>query len=129
MEDAKINRTKILNLRLTATEYDKLQQRFKKTTQRKFSDFARAMLMGKPQIEGYRDLSMDAMMTEFSALRKDLNGIANNVNQVVHKLHVIDDPRQFPAWLKHYESEHLKLLETMESIRLQVNKIAGKWLQ
>ncbi len=129
MEDAKINRTKILNLRLTATEYNKLQQRFKKTTQRKFSDFARAMLMGKPQIEGYRDLSMDAMMTEFSALRKDLNGIANNVNQVVHKLHITDDPSQFPAWLKHYESEHVKLLETMESIRLQVNKIAGKWLQ
>lgn len=129
MEETKIKRTKILNLRLTTAEYDKLQQRFKKTTQRKFSDFARAMLLGKPQIGAYRDLSMDAMMTEFSALRKDLNGVANNINQVVHKLHITDDPSHFPAWLKHYETEHRSLVERMENIRLQVNKIAEKWLQ
>lgn len=129
MRDEKINRTKILNLRLTDADYSKLQARFKKTTQRKFSDFARAMLLGKPQIGAYRDLSMDAMMTEFSALRKDLNGIANNLNQVVHKLHMIDNPRHIPAWLKHYETEHRRLLETMDSIRIQVNKIAEKWLQ
>lgn len=129
MRDEKINRTKILNLRLTDADYSKLQARFNKTTQRKFSDFARAMLLGKPQIGAYRDLSMDAMMTQFSALRKDLNGIANNLNQVVHKLHMIDDPRHIPKWLKHYETEHRSLLETMDSIRIQVNKIAAKWLQ
>lgn len=123
------NRTKILNLRLTEAEYNLLQQRFGKTVQRKFSDYARALLLAEPVVMGYRDLVMDDMMTELSALRKDLNGIANNVNQAVHKLHIMDDNHYLSQWVLHFEQLHTTSLQQITSIKSQLNKIAEVWLQ
>lgn len=129
MERKKNNRTKILNLRLTEAEYRLLKMRFRGTIQRKFSDYARAVLFSRPVVAGHRDLVMDDMLTELSALRKDLNGIANNVNQAVHKLHTMDNKGLLGAWISGFEKQHEQALQHMGAIRLQVNKIAEKWLQ
>lgn len=129
MEEQKNNRTKILNLRLTEAEYKLLHERFGKTVKRKFSDYARAALLNKPVVMGYRDLSMDALIGEFAQLRKDLNGIANNVNQSVHKLHTMDDKRELATWLNLFERQHARTTQHIEDIRVLVGKMAEKWLQ
>lgn len=79
----KVNRTRMVHVRLTQDEYQKLQQRFQKTTCRKFSEYLRHCLFDKPVITTYRNTSLDDFMIEMSALKKELNHIGNNYNQAV----------------------------------------------
>jgi hypothetical protein len=129
MVKEKINRDKWLHLRLTAAERDRIQLEFLKTTQRKISDYARKVLLGKPMVSSYRNSSLDELMNELIILRKDLNGLANNFNQAVHKLHTLDHLSQFEEWLNDYEEQKKQLLSKVEEMRLVMAKLGAQWLQ
>ncbi|CAL1519180.1 plasmid mobilization protein [Chitinophaga sp. MM2321] len=125
----KNNRTKRVYIRLTEGEYHQLQKQFKGTTEHKLSAYARKMILQKPLIAGYRNLTAEALMIEFARLIKDLNGVANNFNQAVHVLHTLQHPAQFSKWLQTYQQEKNILLRDIQSIRDFINKTAGIWLQ
>lgn len=129
MKEENNNRVKWLHLRLTEAEFTQIQKAFTQTTQRKISDYARRILLGKPMIGSYRNASMDELMMELIRLRKDLNGLANNFNQAVHKLHTLDHLVQFQSWLMRYEQEKNTLFAKMEEVRIHMAKIGEKWLQ
>lgn len=80
-------------------------------------------------IAAVRNQSLQDIMAELSALRKDLNGVANNFNQAVHKLHTLDHVSQFKGWLLTYDMERRKLLKDIEQIKVYINRTAEKWLQ
>ena len=129
MKDKKINRDKWLHLRLTEAEQKRLFKNHARTTQPKFSDYARAILLGKPMIAAVRNQSLQDIMAELTALRKDLNGVANNFNQAVHRLHTLDHIPQFKSWLLTYDMDKRKLLADIDHLKVFINKTAEKWLQ
>lgn len=129
MKEKKNNRNKWLHVRLTEDEYQQLQHQFSKTTERKISAYSRNILLGKPMIKGVRNLTSEALMQEFSRLRKDLNGTANNYNQAVHQLHLIRNREQYKSWLETYETGRLKLLQDIACIKDFINKSGAIWLQ
>lgn len=129
MKKVKNNRQKWLHLRLTEAEHTKLLKHFYGTTQANLSDYARAILLGKPMIAAIRNQSLQDIMAELSLLRKDLNGVANNFNQAVHKLHTLDHIPEFKGWLLTYDMERRKLLRDIDQIRIYINETAEKWLQ
>ena len=129
MEKKNNNRSKWLHVRLTEAEYNALQRAFKKTTTRKLSEYSRRILLGKPMIASYRNTSLDELMQEFMKLRKDLNGIANNFNQAVHKLHTLDHLIQFQNWLINYELEKKILLAKIDEVKKYIAKMGEQWLQ
>lgn len=129
MRDKKNNRNKWLHLRLTDDELQLLTKAFTGTTERKLSDYSRKILLGKPMIKGYRNLSSDALIQEFSLLIKTLNGIANNYNQAVHKLHTLRQHHEFKTWFVTHEMDKRKLLQDVQYIKDFINKNASIWLQ
>jgi len=128
-EGKKERREQWLHLRLTDQEKIQIHKAFLRTTQRRISDYARNILLGKPMIANYRNASMDEMMVELIALRKDLNGLANNFNQTVHKLHTLDHGSSLEGLLTHYEKQRKVLFEKVENMRLMMNKIGKEWLR
>jgi len=128
-EGKKERREQWLHLRLTDQEKIQIHKAFLKTTQRRISDYARNILLGKPMIATYRNASMDEMMTELIALRKDLNGLANNFNQTVHKLHTLDNGSSLEGLLTRYEKQRKVLFEKVENMRVMMNKIGKEWLR
>ena len=128
-KDNKVNRNQWLHLRLTDQEKIQIHKAFLKTTQRRVSDYARKILLGEPMIGSYRNASMDELMNELISLRKDLNGLANNFNQTVHKLHTLDHEYSIENLLKHYEKQREILFYKVEEMRLTMNKIGKEWLQ
>src|SRR3546814_141487 len=108
MEDKKNNRSKWLHLRLTEEELRILQKRFNASTYRKFSEYTRQVILSKPVIAGYKDQSLDEVIAVLSVLRKDLNGVANNFNQVVHKLHTLDHIPEYRTWLRVNEQDRVR---------------------
>ncbi|WP_407430563.1 plasmid mobilization protein [Arcticibacter sp.] len=129
MPNDKINREKWLHLRLTEDELSSIRLAFSKTTQRKMSDYARKILLGKPIVATYRNSSLDELMNELISLKKDLNGIANNFNQAVHKLHTLDHLTQFDEWLCRHEELRKLLFSKIEEIRLVMLKLGEEWLR
>src|SRR5690606_36474485 len=102
---------------------------FYKSAQCGLSGYARDILLGKPMIAAYRNQSLQDIMAELSLLRKDLNGIANNFNQAVRKLHVSDTSNDIRAWVQNHEGVGAELLKYIRELHGFINKTAEKWLR
>ena len=129
MEAENSNRTRIIGLRLTAKEYEKIERKWKASTCRKLSDYVRRSLFNKPIVTTYRNRSLDDFMSEMIALRRELNAIGNNFNQTVKRLHTLQQIPEFKSWLVNYELEKKILFNKMEEIKKHIQKIAETWLQ
>jgi hypothetical protein len=129
MSEQNNNRTRWLHLRLTPDEFEKIHRQFSKTTCRKLSDYARKILLGKPLIATTRNQSLDDFMAEAIKLRNDLNGIGNNFNQTVKRLHTLNQIPEFRHWICTYEIEKQILFNKIDEIKNHIKKIGEKWLQ
>jgi hypothetical protein len=61
-------------------------------------------------------------------LKKELNGIGNNFNQAVHKLHILDKIPEFRFWIQHYDGLQKSLVSKVEEIKLKVSQLYDQWL-
>ena len=129
MEQGQTNRSRIIGLRLTPKEYEQVEKKWKTSTCRKLSDYVRRIIFEKPIVATYRNQSFDDFMTEAIKLRNELNGIGNNFNQAVKKLHTLHQIPEFRDWLINYELEKKVLLNKMDEIKNHIQKIGEKWLQ
>jgi hypothetical protein len=129
MKEQKNNRTKLVQARLTAAEEVLLQQHFKSTTERKLSTYVRSIMLGKPMIKAVRNESLQDVIKELYELRKELNGIANNFNQAIHKLHTLSAYPDINAWILSFEINRKAVQRNIEEIKSYINKTSDKWLQ
>jgi hypothetical protein len=129
MKKEKKNRDQWLHIRLFDEEKNAIIKAFEKTTNAKLSDYVRAILLGKPMIAAVRNQSLQDILAVLVKLRNDLNGVANNYNQAVHKLHTIDHIPEYQIWILKYENDRVQLLKDIESIKEIINQTAEKWLQ
>ncbi|MBZ4040933.1 MULTISPECIES: plasmid mobilization protein [Flavobacterium] len=129
MKEKNTNRIKWVHLRLTTEEMNLLQRRFEKSLCPKLSDFARKNMLGKPVILKYRNQSVDDFILEISRLRADLNAVGNNYNQMVKKLHTLQQIPEFRDWIYASLEQKEILFDSIEKIKNCVLKLAEKWLQ
>ena len=127
--DEKINRSKLLQVRLTPKELEKLSHKCSLSTSRKLSDYVRKKLLDKPIAVYTRNQSLDNFMTEMVALRNELNAIGNNYNQVVKRLHSLQHLEEIKTWLLLNESTKQILLKKVDEIKSKINQINTEWLQ
>ena len=129
MEELNKNRTKWLHLRLKPDEFEILHKRFTRSTCRRLSSFARKNLLQKPIVMKYRNESLDEIISELIRLRTDLNGIGNNFNQSVKKLHTLAGIPEFKHWIAVYDLEKKVLFNSIEQIKKHIENLSEKWLQ
>ncbi len=129
MKEENAFRTRIIGLRLTAKEYEQIEQRRKKSTAGKLSEYVRLVLLNKPVTVYQRNRSLDDFMAEMMLLRNELNSIGNNFNQAVKKLNSLQQIAEFRSWMITYELEKKTLLNKVDEIKNRINKIADEWLQ
>jgi hypothetical protein len=129
MEKKKAFKTRIIGLRLTLEEYEQIEKKCKNSTSGKLSEYVRRVLFSKPVTVYQRNQSLDDFMAEMMQLRTELNGIGNNFNQAVKKLHTLGQISEFRNWIITYELEKKTLLNKVDEIKNRINKIADEWLQ
>lgn len=129
MERENSNRTRKITLRLTPEEYAKIEHQWKTSTCRKLSDYVRKHLFNNPITTHYRNQSLDDFMEEMVALRNDLSAIGNNVNQVVKKMHTLQQIPELKNWIMSYDFEKKILFNKVDDIQNHMKKITDKWLQ
>ncbi len=129
MKEEKNNRLKWLTVRVSEPEHAAIQKQFKQTTERKLSAYVRKILLGKPMIKEVRNASLQEVIAVLARMQKDLNGLTNNYNQMVHKLHISDTKAELKAWIDLYEKEKKILFFQIETISGYIAKSSEKWLQ
>jgi hypothetical protein len=127
--DEKTNRSKLLQVRLTPKELEKISHKFSHSTSHKLSDYVRKKLLDKPIAVYTRNQSLDDFMTEMIAMRNELNAIGNNYNQVVKRLHSLQYFEEIKTWLLLNESTKQILLKKVDEIKSKINQINTEWLQ
>jgi hypothetical protein len=123
------NRTRIVGLRFTPREYAKIEKKWKASTCRKLSDYIRRHLFEKSITTIYRNQSLDDLMHEMMSLFKQLNGIGNNFNQAVKKLHTLNQIPEFKVWIISAELDKKILFDKIDEIKNYIRKISEKWLR
>jgi hypothetical protein len=128
MKKEESNRTRIVGLRFTPEEYAKIERQWKASTCQKLSEYIRRHLFNKSITTNYRNQSVDEFMAEIIRLRAELNAIGTNFNQAVKKLHTLYQIPEFKHWIISSELERKILLNKIEEIKKNIQKIAEKWL-
>ena len=129
MSAEKTNRTKLLQVRLTPHEFQKIYEGCSHSTCNKLSDYARKKLLNKPITIYHRNQSLDDFMTELAVLIKELNALGNNYNQVVKRLHSLQHFNEVNAWAIINESSKKILARKVDEIKLKISQINDQWLQ
>ncbi len=121
--------TKRITLRLKEPEFLHLEEQFRKTTCRKFSEYLRKIMLAQPVAITYRNQSADAFLTEMIQLKSELSAIGKNFNQAVKKLHSFDYCSEAKTWSIYNESAKEMLDKKVEDIREKLHQIYELWLQ
>lgn len=129
MSAEKINRGRLLQVRLTSKELEKIQAKFSQSTCRKLSDYVRRVLLDKPITMNQRKQSLDDFMAEMIVLRNELNAIGNNFNQTVKRLHALQKIDEIKTWLILNETARLIITRKIDEIKSKINQIDSQWLQ
>ena len=114
---------KWISFRVTPAEYDQVYGHLKKSGSRKMSDYARKVLLQKPVVVTYRNQSTDDFLTLATAVFKSLNGIGNNFNQAVKKLHTMRELPEFKSWYTLWNLEQKILQNKITEVKNFVQKI------
>jgi len=129
MSAEQTNRTKLLQVRLTPHEFQKIYDGLSHSTCHKLSDYARKKLLDKPITIYHRNQSLDDFVTELAALIKELNAIGNNYNQVVKRLYSLTHFDEIKLWASVNESSKQILQRKVDEIKLKISQINDQWLQ
>jgi hypothetical protein len=129
MSAEKINRERLLQVRLTSKELEKIQAKFSQSTCRKLSDYVRRVLFDKPITVNQRNQSLDDFMAEMIIIRNELNAIGNNFNQTVKRLHALQHIEEIKTWLILNETARQIITRKIDEIKSKINQIDSQWLQ
>ena len=122
-------RKKMVVVRMNTSEFEQLEKNQKQTTERDISSYLRSVSLKQPVTVKYRNQSADDFLKQMLELKKELNGIGNNFNQAVHKLHLLDKIPEFRVWINQYDSLHQAFLFKIDEIEIRMNKVYEQWLQ
>ena len=121
--------TKRVTVRFKPIELERLEEEFKKTTCRKFSDYLRQIMLAKPVTILHRNASADAFLTEMIGLKNELSAVGKNFNQSVKKLHSFDHIETIKMWAHLNENSKNILEQKVEEIRQKLYQIYEQWSQ
>jgi hypothetical protein len=117
-----------IKIRMNDDELKMVKKKQQQTTERSLSEYIRNVSMQKPVIVKYRNQSADDFLKQMLELKKDLNGIGNNFNQAVHRLHLLDKIPEFRLWVNQYDGLQKTLVSKVEEIKLRMNQLYEQWL-
>ena len=129
MSDVKSIKNKWIHIRVNGDEYKTIHDKYQLTTCHKLSEYARRILLDKAVTVNQRNQSLDDFMAEMIRLRNELNGIGNNFNQAVKKLHSFQQIGELKTWIEQNENDRQMLLKKTEEIKEKINSISDIWLR
>ena len=129
MAERKENRCRWLKVRLRLAEQARLEKAYQKSAFRSLSEYARALLLGRPVTIMHRDASSDALLEELARVRRELNAAGVNLNQAVRRINSARDVPDARLWMNLLTVIRGNLEPAIAQLSEQLNKYAEVWSQ
>lgn len=133
MTRRKVDRTAKLARRVTIRMSDPFYKRMEgwleNSNCQTLSELARSILYREEIIWKHTDSSLESAAIELAGIKKELNAIGKNINQITHHFHTTDSAKE-----KFYDSrrvgeEYKKVGEKVNMILAIATELSKKWLQ
>jgi hypothetical protein len=121
--------TKLIGVRVSETFYNQLEEKRKKTNCQTLSEMARAILYKEKIMFYYTDAALNATAIELAGIRKELNQVGNNINQITKSFHSADSSSQKMFYALKVAEEYKRVDNKVDKLLIMVSEIAKKWLQ
>ena len=122
-------RRRMVVVRLNEGEWERLQYFQRMTTEASVSNYLRRVALNKPVVVKYRNQTADDFLRDMLELRRELAALANNYNQAVRKLHMLEKIPEFRSWLAVYEHTRQAFMQKVEQIHQRITRLYELWLQ
>lgn len=121
--------TKLIGVRVSETFYNQLEEKRKQTNCQTLSEMARAILYKEKIMFYYTDASLNATALELAGIRKELNLIGNNINQITKSFHAADAESQKMFHALKVSEEYRRVENKVDKLLIMISEISKKWLQ
>jgi len=120
---------KIFSVRVSERFYNRLEEIRKNSNCQYIGEVARRILYREEIIWYHKDASMDSTLAELALIRKELNSIGININQVTRHFHSADTTNQKVFQALKIAEEYKKIGQKLERVMDVTAEITKKWLQ
>lgn len=118
---------KIFSVRVSERFYNRLEEIRKNSNCQYIGEVARRILYREEIIWYHKDATMDSTMAELALIRKELNAIGVNINQVTRHFHSADTPNQKIFQALKIVDEYKKVGQKLDRVMDVTSEIAKKW--
>lgn len=122
-------RTKWIHIRLTSTEANKINEKFRKTAYKDLSSYIRKILLNKPVTVVTRNQSFDQFIQEMILLKNELSAIGSNLNQITKKINSYATTPGTKLLMEGYRLVKDNVDTKITGIRNKLNQFSDIWLQ
>jgi len=122
-------RNKWVTVRMNQAEFELLEKNRKRSTEKTNSNYLRKLALQQPVTKLIRNQSIDEVTTAIIQLKKEINFIGHNLNQIVHKLHTLDRIPEFRSWAQQYEHTRESILNRTTKLLIHAHQTLSQWLQ
>lgn len=114
---------------MTEEVYKRLDQVKSISDCQTIGELARRILSKEKITTYHRDVSLDAPLEELVKIRKEINAIGVNINQITHQFHLTDDPKQRVFQALKIADEYKKVGARIDRLMTMISYLGRKWLQ
>lgn len=115
--------------RVTESVYNRLNSFLGNGDCHSIGEVARRVLSREKILYVLKDGSMDSAMEELVAIRKELNAIGVNINQITHHFHNASTPNQQLFHALKVAEQYNKVGDQVELLLDRISSLAKTWLQ
>jgi hypothetical protein len=128
-KDESLLLSEIIWTRLTKDVYQRLQSFVGRSDCHSVGEVARRILSREKILLSTVDQSMDIVMEELSAIRRELNSIGVNINQITHALHTSDQATQKAVNAIKVADQYKLVGAKVDRLLTIISQLSVKWLQ
>jgi len=120
---------KIFSVRVSERFYNRLEEIRKNSNCQYIGEVARRILYREEIIWYHKDASMDSTVAELALIRKELNAIGININQITRHFNSADTTNQKMLQALKVVEEYKKVGHKLDRVMDVTSEITKKWLQ
>src|SRR5690606_17319478 len=121
--------TRLIGLRVSDSFYKRMEEIMENSNCRTVTELARAILYREEIIWKHRDATLESTALELAGIRKELNAMGKNINQITHRFHLADAPNQKLIHAVKVAEEYKKVGIKVDKLLAIASEISRKWLQ
>lgn len=127
--DSEAKLTRKITIRLSEPFYRKMEKWLAQSNCQTITELVRSIVLKEQIIWYHKDASLESTAFELAGIRKELNAIGKNINQIVHHFHSVDKPNQKMFQALKVAGEYKKVGNKVDELLKMVSEISKTWLQ